>query len=51
MSEIIKMKQSEVIKNYTEIEREYFSKIWNKVINEIKSKTTRPKKEIKNETN
>ncbi len=38
------MKQSEVIKNYTEIEREYFKKLWDKITGEIKSKTVRPKK-------
>lgn len=45
------MNKQEVQVSYNRTEKEYFSKIWNKVTNEIKSKTTRPKKGIKNGTN
>lgn len=45
------MNKSEVQVSYNRTEKEYFSKIWNKVTGEIKSQTTRPKKEAKNETN
>lgn len=45
------MNKQEVQISYTRVEKEYFSKIWNKVTDEIKSQTTKPKKEAKNETN
>lgn len=46
-----KMNKQEVQVSYTRVEKEYFSKLWNKVTDEIKSQTTRPEKGIKNETN
>ena len=45
------MNKQEVQVSYTRVEKEYFSKLWNKVTDEIKSQTTRPEKGIKNETN
>ena len=46
-----KMNKQEAQISYTRVEKEYFKKLWNKVTDEIKSQTTRPKKGIKNGTN
>ena len=45
------MNKQEAQISYTRVEKEYFKKLWNKVTDEIKSQTIRPKKGIKNETN
>ena len=43
------MNKQEVQVSYTRVEKEYFSKMWNKVTGEIKSQTVRLKKEAKDE--